>query len=168
MIFYTYLLNVLDVYQGWGGGKFFFGSGSSFFFSRLRLRLLIFFFQPAPAPHFFFNRLRLRLLIFFQAAPAPAPRGQKHPAPTGSLALGSIYIKKIWELFLISEGWPISGPLDKGFYEIEIDITFYFVMLFCCVAFSYTKGFIKKSWRRFEECCVTLLWSNFLLYKDLF
>ena len=42
------------------------------------------------------------------------------------------------------EGWPISGPLDKGFYEIEIDITFYFVMLFCCVALSYTKGFYKN------------------------
>ena len=34
----------------WGAGNFFFGSGSWFFFSRLRLLI---FFQPAPAPNFF-------------------------------------------------------------------------------------------------------------------
>ena len=48
-------------------------------------------FLAAPAPDFFFKRLLLRLLIFSEAAPAPgiffeqatapAPRGQKNPAP---------------------------------------------------------------------------------------
>ena len=37
-------------------------------------------FLAAPAPDFFSKRLRL--LFFFQAV--PAPRSQKHPAPTGS------------------------------------------------------------------------------------
>ena len=62
-------------------------------------------FLAAPAPDFFFKRLRLRLLIFspsgsgswyfFRAA--PAPRGQKHPVPTGSgsLAKYSFLRKKI-------------------------------------------------------------------------
>ena len=36
-------------------------------------------FLAAPAPDYF--SMRLRLLVFFQAAPDPAPRSQKHPAP---------------------------------------------------------------------------------------
>ena len=64
-------------FKAWFSGRagepanFFPVPAPDFFFKRLRLRLLIFF----P------KRLRLWLLVFFQAAPAPAPRSQKHPAP---------------------------------------------------------------------------------------
>ena len=37
-------------------------------------------FCRVPAPDFFFKRLGLRLMVFFFQA-APAPRSQKHPAP---------------------------------------------------------------------------------------
>ena len=62
------MTRMLTKKQGWGAGKFFSGSGSCLFF------------QAAPAPDFFPKRLWLRLLVFFFRA-APAPRGQKHPAP---------------------------------------------------------------------------------------
>ena len=80
--------------QGWGAGKFLAAPAPDFFPNLSTISLCFLSsrraeepakFLAAPAPDFFSKRLQLRLLVFFQAA--PAPRSQKHPAPTGSPAL---------------------------------------------------------------------------------
>ena len=80
------MLYTISIYQSWGAGTFFSGSGSGSW--------LFFQVAPAPAPDFFPKRLRLWLLVFFKAA--PAPRSQKHPAPTGS---GSWLLVKFAKIF---------------------------------------------------------------------
>ena len=104
----------IAINQGWGAGKFFSGSGSWFFFQtapapkepktpgsdRLLFfssgsgskepktpgsdRLLVFFSSGSGSKEP--KTPGSDRLLFFQAAPAlsPAPRSQKHPAPTGS------------------------------------------------------------------------------------
>ena len=72
----TYIANSTYI-KGWGAGKFLAAPAPDFFFKRLRLLI---FFPPAPAP-----APAPAPGIFFRAA--PAPRGQKKPAPDYWLSL---------------------------------------------------------------------------------